>query len=69
MPKATTPRKLISALVHHGFVLKRTHGSHHLFQHPVTKRRALVPLHTKDIPKGTLHDILKQSGLSMDDIR
>ena len=30
-----------------------------------TKRRALVPLHTKDIPKGTLHDILKQSGLSM----
>lgn len=69
MPKAISPRKLIKALERHGFVLKRTHGSHHLFQHPVTKRRALVPFHTKDIPTGTLHDILKQSGLSMEDIQ
>lgn len=68
MHKAVTPRKIISALVHKGFLLKRIRGSHHLFQHPDTKRRALVPLHAKDIPKGTLHDILKQSGLSIEDI-
>jgi len=68
MPKSITPRKLIRVLVKKGFVLKRTRGSHHLFQHAVTKQRVFVPLHTKDLPKGTLHDILKNAGLSPDDL-
>ena len=68
MPKTITSRKLIAILIRNGFVLQRTRGSHHLFQHPLTKRRALVPLHAKDIPKGTLHDILKQSGIAVEKI-
>lgn len=68
MPKSVTSKQVIKALIAKGFVLKRIKGSHHLFQHPETKRRALVPLHTGDIPKGTLNDILKHSGLSHDDL-
>lgn len=68
MPKSVTPKRIIKALIAHGFVLKRIRGSHHLFQHPETKRRALVPLHSKDLPKGTVNDILNNSGLSFEDM-
>lgn len=68
MTRAVTPRFIIRMLLRQGFVLKRIRGSHHIFQHPVTKRRAVVPLHRKDLPKGTLHEILKQAELSEQDL-
>ena len=67
MPKTTTPQKIIRVLKRMGFVLKRTRGSHYIFQHPTTKRRIIVPLHTKDLPKGTLHSIVKSAGISKED--
>lgn len=71
MPKLPnlTPRKLIAILKKKGFQLDHTTGSHFIFYHPETERRVTVPYHTKDIPKGTLHSIRKQSGLSMEDIQ
>jgi predicted RNA binding protein YcfA (HicA-like mRNA interferase family) len=36
--------------------------------HPQTKRRAVVPMHLKDIPKGTLSSLLKEAGVSKEDI-
>jgi predicted RNA binding protein YcfA (HicA-like mRNA interferase family) len=70
MPKlpALTPQKIIRILEQHGFVLDRVKGSHHIYYHPLTKRRAIVPLHTGDLPKGTLLEILKQAGISKDDL-
>ncbi|MDP3772494.1 MAG: type II toxin-antitoxin system HicA family toxin [bacterium] len=67
--KSVTPRQIIKLLEHYGFVLKRVRGSHHIFQHPVLKHRVIVPLHHKDIPKGTLHAILKQAGLEQDNLK
>ncbi len=66
MPKlpALTPKKVIAALERKGFVLDRVRGSHHIYFHQETKRRVIVPLHKKDIPKGTLLEILKQAGIS-----
>mgnify|MGYP003729565433 FL=1 len=29
-------------------------------------RRVVVPFHKKDLPKGTINEIIKQSGLSKD---
>jgi len=52
----------------HGFVLDHTSGSHYVFYHPETKRRVTVPFHRRDLPKGTLLAILRQAGLSRDDI-
>ena len=71
MPRlpSMTPRKLAAVLVKHGFVLERTKGSHRLYYNPETMRRAVVPFHSKELPRGTLVDILKRAGISMDDIR
>ena len=66
MPKlpSLTPEKAIKILERKNFVLDRIKGSHHIYYHPETKRRVVVPLHKRDLPKGTLLEILKQAGIS-----
>ena len=68
MPKfpVFTPRKIIKLLESHGFVLDRVKGSHHIYIHPESKRRVVVPLHKRDLPKGTALSILKQAGIDRD---
>ena len=63
-----TSKELITLLESKGFVLKRIHGSHHYYVHPVTGRIAVVPVHNKDLAKGTLHAILKQAGIDKENI-
>lgn len=71
MPRlpALTPQRVIRVLERNGFVLDRVKGSHHIYYHPETKRRAVVPLHKKELPKGTLIEILKQAGISKKELR
>lgn len=64
-----TPKDIIKELEARGFLLKRINGSHHIFQHTDSKKVTVVPMHKKDLPKGTLHAILKQSGIERDDLR
>ncbi len=70
MPKipSLTPDKIIKVLEKKGFVLSRINGSHHIYYHRKTKRRVIVPLHKKDLPKGTLIEILKQAGISKEEL-
>lgn len=70
MPKLPTlkPRDVIRILERRGFVLDRVKGSHHIYLHPDTKRRAVVPVHRQDLPQGTLLSILKQAGIDRDEI-
>jgi predicted RNA binding protein YcfA (HicA-like mRNA interferase family) len=35
--------------------------------HPGTRQRVVIPVHKKDLPKGTLMEILKQAGINEDD--
>jgi predicted RNA binding protein YcfA (HicA-like mRNA interferase family) len=65
---ALTPRKLIQILERNGFVLDRVRGSHHVYYNPTTKRRTVVPLHAKDLPRGTMFEILKQAGIDRSEI-
>jgi predicted RNA binding protein YcfA (HicA-like mRNA interferase family) len=58
-----TPREIIRILERKGFMLDRTRGSHHIYIHPETRRRAVVPVHRKDLPRGTLLSILQQAGI------
>jgi len=49
--------------------MDRSKGSHHIFIHPDTGRRVVVPVHPgREIPKGTLMEILKQAGITREDI-
>jgi predicted RNA binding protein YcfA (HicA-like mRNA interferase family) len=70
MPKlpALTPREIARLLERRGFVLDRVKGSHHIYYHPETRRRVVVPFHKKDLPKGTLLEILRQAGISREEI-
>lgn len=71
MPKlpSLTPQKIIKVLEKKGFVLDRVKGSHHIYYYPETKRRVVVPLHKRDLPKGTLLEILQQAGISKEELR
>lgn len=64
-----TPQKIIDILKEKGFILVRVKGSHQIFRNPNTKRLVVVPLHKKDLPKGTLFEILKQAGIDKEEIR
>lgn len=69
MPKlpSLTPKKVIKKLKKLGYVKDHTTGSHLIFCHPESKRRAVVPLHLKDIPKGTLHSLFKEAGIDREE--
>jgi predicted RNA binding protein YcfA (HicA-like mRNA interferase family) len=71
MPKlpSLTPQRVIRILEDDGFVLDRVKGSHHIYYHPQTRKRAIVPVHKKDLPKGTLLEILKQAGITKKELR
>jgi len=58
-----TPRELRRILEQNGFIFTRQSGSHAIFKHPASNRRVVLPIHSKDIPAGTLHAILKDAGL------
>lgn len=63
-----TAKELIKLLEQHGFELNRINGSHHYYVHPQSKKITVVPMHNKDLPKGTLLAILKQAGIDKDDL-
>lgn len=70
MPKlpSLTPQKIIKILEKKGFVLDRIKGSHHIYYNSETKKRVIVPLHKRDLPKGTLLEIIKQADISKDEL-
>jgi len=69
MPRlpALHPRKVVAALKQSGFVEASQRGSHlHLF-HAGRKRMVTVPMHAKDVKRGTLQSIIRQSGLTVEE--
>lgn len=64
--KSYTPKEIIAILIAHGFELIRTNGSHHIYANRSNGKRTVVPVHNKDLKKGTLHGILKQAGIELE---
>jgi len=69
MPKlpVITAKKLIRILKKNGYQLDHITGSHHIMYRPDDGRRLTVPVHGKDMAKGTLNAIIKASGLNRGD--
>ncbi len=63
-----TSKDLVRILQRKGFILDRSSGSHQIWLHPISRKRAIVPMHSKDLPTGTLYTILKQAGLDKNDL-
>jgi len=70
MPKLPTirPKQLVQVLRRLGFVQHRQHGTSHLIMKHSDGRRTVVPIHSKDIPKGTLMGILKDIEVSKSEL-
>lgn len=67
MPKVYTPKQVIARFKKLGFVEDRQSGSHKILYHPVTKTRAVIPFHIKELPKGTFSSILRESKITREE--
>jgi predicted RNA binding protein YcfA (HicA-like mRNA interferase family) len=65
---AITPKELIKLLERKGFAFDRSKGSHQIYYHKEKRLRAVIPMHNKDLPTGTLHAILKQAGIDKNEL-
>jgi predicted RNA binding protein YcfA (HicA-like mRNA interferase family) len=60
-------RSVIHALEKLGFHFQRQRGSHASYRHP-DGRCVTVPIHTtRDVARGTLREIIRVAGLSVDE--
>jgi len=60
------PQKLVKILKKDGFVKKRQAGSHLHLYHPEKKIRMSVPMHNKELKRGTLMSILQEAKIKLD---
>ena len=57
------PREMIKLLKENGFVEVSQNGSHKKMINYETKKIIIVPMHSKELKKGTEQAILKDAGL------
>lgn len=57
------PKEMVKLLKKNGFVVVSQNGSHIKLKNSQTDKQVIVPLHNKDLKKGTEQAILKQAGL------
>lgn len=57
------PSELESIIKADGWYLQRQKGSHRIYVHPTKPGRVIIPWHNRDIPAGTLHNILKAADI------
>ena len=58
-----TPKQMIKLLESNGFRQTHSNGSHFFFRNDETHRTTTVPVHAKDLKKGTENKLLKDAGL------
>ena len=56
------PKEVVKVLEKLGFSAKRQTGSHLIMFHQGKQKIIPVPIHNKDVKKGLLNAIIKQSG-------
>jgi len=62
---ALKPAEVIRILERAGYYVDHVTGSHYIIRHPERPGRIPVPYHAgRDIKRGTLGSIIKQSGLT-----
>ena len=67
---ALRPKEVIRALERAGFVVSRTSGSHtRLIHSGDPARKVTVPVHNRDLKRGTLHGILTQADLTAEEFQ
>ena len=64
-----TARQVLHALQKAGFYIHHQTGSHATLKHPDhPSRRVTVPIHARDLPRGTVMAIIKQAGMTAEEL-
>lgn len=58
-----TAKEILKELHKDGWIDIDQRGSHLSLKHPIKPGKVTVPIHSGDLPRGTLNSILKQAGL------
>jgi predicted RNA binding protein YcfA (HicA-like mRNA interferase family) len=67
--KSISGKALCKIIERHGWKLKRVTGSHHIYAREGSKAILSIPVHSnRDLPIGTLQNILKDAKLSEKDL-
>ena len=67
--KIISGKRMGRILEQRGWTLARINGAHHIYRHPATARRTVVPAHGKqDLKPGTQRGILRDAGLTDGDL-
>ena len=67
--KSTSGKKPCKIVEKNGWILKRTTGSHHIYAKKGVTAILSIPVHgSRDLPTGTLKGILKDAGLTEQDL-
>ncbi|MBI4234387.1 MAG: type II toxin-antitoxin system HicA family toxin [Chloroflexi bacterium] len=61
------PYEVVRVLERVGFARRRQTGSHAVLVKSGLRRPVTVPMHTDDLPPGTLRAIIRQAGLSREE--
>lgn len=61
------PRVLVKKFEKFGYKKDHQTGSHIILYHPKTKKRIVIPMHVRELPRGTLIAIIKQSGITKEE--
>ncbi len=62
---ALKPREVLAALLRAGFVEYRQTGSHKILVKG--DAQVILPIHSRDMKKGTLHRVIKDAGLDVEE--
>jgi predicted RNA binding protein YcfA (HicA-like mRNA interferase family) len=65
---AIKPRQLIRALEKAGRQVHRQKGSHVSMRKQGAPELVVIPLHVRDLPRGTLHSIIEDAGLTAEQL-
>lgn len=68
MSKTFSGRQVVKALRRCGFVVDHQRGSH-IFLHNLDKNISVIVPNHKELKKGTLNNIIKKAGLTIDTLQ
>ncbi|MDD5092424.1 MAG: type II toxin-antitoxin system HicA family toxin [Candidatus Wallbacteria bacterium] len=69
MPDLYSSREIERVLRKIGFLFSSQEGSHGKFKNASAGRTVILPMNKKEIPTGTLHSILRQAGLKLEQFK
>jgi predicted RNA binding protein YcfA (HicA-like mRNA interferase family) len=64
---ALKPTEVIRALEKAGWYVHRQKGSHVIMHKDRSSIILVIPVHNRDLPKGTLHGIIADTGLTIEE--